>query len=108
MHSVTIVVFVPETHADAVRNAMGKDGAGAIGNYSNCSFSSKGIGRFLPMAGAHPNIGKVGKKEEVKEERIEMICKKDKVKKVVLAMKKAHPYEEVAYFIFPLLDENEL
>ena len=63
--NVKIVVFVPETHTDAVRDAMGKAGAGKIGNYSFCSFSSKGIGRFKPEQGADPHIGKVGKLEEV-------------------------------------------
>mgnify|MGYP001585405294 FL=1 len=97
--SITIIVFVPQTHADAVREAMGNSGAGKFGNYSHCSFSSKGTGRFLPGEGAHPAIGKVGKLEEVAEERIEMICPRAKAPAVIAAMKAAHPYEEVAYFV---------
>lgn len=108
MKLVKIVVFVPETHADIVRSAMGAAGAGAIGNYSHCSFSSKGIGRYKPMDGAKPFIGKVGKLEEVEEERIEMIATKEKAKAVIAAMKKVHPYEEVAFDIYPLLSEEEL
>lgn len=97
-----IVVFVPELHANTVREAMGKAGAGKIGNYAYCSFSSKGTGRFKPEAGAHPNIGEVGKFESVAEERIEAICERDKLMKVVKAIKEAHPYEEVALDIYPL------
>lgn len=105
---VKIVVFVPETHSDMVRKAMGDADAGIIGNYNHCSFSSKGIGRFKPLEGANPTIGEVGKPEEVKEERIEMICAREKAKGVIAAMKKVHPYEEVAFDIYPLLGEEEL
>lgn len=100
--NVKIVVFVPETHTDALREAMGNAGAGKIGNYSFCSFSSKGIGRFKPESGAQPHIGEVGKPEEVQEERIEMVCPREKVNEVIDAIKKVHPYEEVALDIYPL------
>jgi hypothetical protein len=100
--NVKIVVFVPETHADIVREAMGRAGAGVIGNYTFCSFSTKGIGRFKPEEGAHPNIGEVGKFESVPEERIEMVCSREKLEQVVEAIKKVHPYEEVALDIYPL------
>lgn len=99
---VKIVVFVPESRADAVREAMGKAGTGKLGNYSYCSFSSKGIGRFKPEKGARPAIGEVGKLESVQEERIEAICGRDSLKDVVAAIKKAHPYEEVALDVYPL------
>ena len=99
---VKIVVFVPKSHADAVRQAMGDAGAGKIGNYTGCSFSSKGIGRFKPEEGAHPAIGEVGKFEAVEEERIEMVCDRDAVANVVSAIKNVHPYEEVALDVYPL------
>lgn len=99
---VKLVVYVPESYADAVRLAMGKAGAGKMGNYSFCSFSVKGIGRFKPEKGANPTIGKVGEVEQVKEERIETICERKKLKAVVLAIKKVHPYEEVALDVYPL------
>ena len=102
--NVKIVVFVPETHADLVRDAMGQAGAGKIGNYSFCSFSSKGIGRFKPEAGAHPTIGEVGTLESVEEERIEMICRRENLADVIAAMKGAHPYEEVAFDVYSLED----
>lgn len=105
---VKIVVFVPETHADVVRGAMGNAGAGVIGNYSHCTFSSKGLGKFKPLEGANPTVGEVGKFESVEEERIETVCPKDKVKEVIAAIKQAHPYEEVALDIYPLLREENL
>jgi hypothetical protein len=101
-NNVKIVVFVPETHTDIVREAMSGAGAGIIGNYTACSFSSKGIGRFNPESGANPAIGQVGKTEKVDEERIEMVCPKDKCSDVIAAIKKVHPYEEVACDIYPL------
>jgi hypothetical protein len=103
-NNVKIVVTVPESHADVVREAMGKAGAGNIGNYAFCSFSSKGVGRFKPEKGAHPAIGEVGKLESVEEERIEAICNRGVLKDVVAAIKKVHPYEEVALDIYPLED----
>lgn len=106
--SVKIVTFVPETHADIVRKAMGDAGAGLIGNYNNCSFSSVGFGRFTPTDGAKPTIGKVGQPQEVKEERIEVICSKEKAKQVIGSIRKVHPYEEPAIDIYPLFGEEEL
>ncbi len=99
---VKIVIFVPETHTDIVREAMGKAGAGKIGNYSYCSFSSKGVGRFKPEDGANPHIGEVGKFEEVAEERIETVCSREKLQEVISAIKEVHPYDEVAMDIYPL------
>ena len=62
-----IVVFVPISHADQVREAMGNAGAGNIGNYSHCFFSSKGHGSFVPLKGSNPTIGEIGKSEKVEE-----------------------------------------
>ena len=97
-----IVVFVPETHADAVREAMGKAGAGRIGKYSFCSFSLKGIGRFRPEEGSEPAIGEIGRPEEVVEERIEMICRRDNVNTIIEAVRDVHPYEEVPIDLYPI------
>ena len=102
--NVKIVIFVPESHADMVREAMGKAGAGKIGNYSFCSFSSKGAGRFMPEQGANPHIGEVGKLEEVSEERIEVICPKEILEEAINAIKEVHPYEEVVFDIYPLVN----
>lgn len=100
---VKLVVFVPEPNADEVRNALGKAGAGKIGNYSYCSFSIKGTGRFLPEDGANPAVGKVGEIEAVAEERIEVACEKSQVNDIISAIKKVHPYEEIAIDIYPML-----
>lgn len=108
MSQVKIVVFVPKTHTDIVRQAMGDAGAGKIGKYSHCSYSVDGIGRYTPMEGAKPFIGSVGKFEKVEEERIECVCDKSKAKEVIAAMRKVPPYEEVAFDIYPLLTEEEL
>lgn len=99
-----LVVYVPLANADAVREAMGAAGAGRIGDgkYSYCSFSSRGTGRFKPEAGAHPHIGTVGKLEEVEEKRIEVTVEAAVLEAVIAAMKKVHPYEEVAYDVYPL------
>ncbi len=105
---VKLVFFAPLSHADVVRKAMGDAGAGVMGNYSHASFSSVGHGRFLPLEGAHPAIGEVGKPEVVEEERIETLCPREKVKEVVEAIKKVHPYEEVAFDIIPLVGMDEL
>lgn len=100
---IKIVVFVPETYADKVREAMGKAGAGKVGNYTYCSFTTKGIGRFIPGDGTNPAIGKAGKLEEVNEERIEIACEKYQVNTVIKAIKEVHPYEEVVIDLYPML-----
>lgn len=105
---VKVVVFVPKSHSDVARKAMGDAGAGRIGLYSHCSYSVDGVGRYKPLEGAHPVIGEVGKFEEVIEERIECVCERDKAKAVIEATRKVHPYEEVAFDIYPLISENEL
>lgn len=100
---VKFVIFVPETHAALVREALGKAGAGKVGNYKYCSFSVKGIGRFMPLTGANPAIGTINKLEEVIEDRIETICRKDELENILKAVKEVHPYEEIAYDIYPLI-----
>lgn len=102
-----LVCFVPEENADELRLALGNAGAGAIGNYSHCAFSANGVGQFLPGDGTNPHIGSQGKLEKVKEVRIETIFPENLEKKVISAMLKAHPYEEVAYDIYPVENKGE-
>jgi len=97
-----LVIYAPLSHAEKVREALGDAGAGKIGNYSHCTFSVEGVGRFLPLPGAHPHIGEVGKLEEVREERIETICAGGLLKAVLEAVRKAHPYEEPAIDVYPI------
>jgi len=101
---VTIVITVPETHADAVREAMGKAGAGKVGNYSFCSYSVKGIGRFMPNENSTPYIGKQGIIEEIVEERIETVCNRSVLEYVIEEIKKVHPYEETVIDIYPVYE----
>ena len=70
VEQLKIVVFVPKTHTDIVRQVVGDAGAGQIGNYSHCSFGVEGVGRYKPIKGAKPFIGEIGKFEEVIEERV--------------------------------------
>jgi hypothetical protein len=97
-----IVLYVPESHSEILREAIGNAGAGKIGNYSHCTFTIKGIGRFKPLDGANPTIGKVGKLEEVTEDRIETVCEADVLKDVLQAIKDVHPYEEPATDVYPI------
>ena len=100
---VKIVVFTPVTHADKIRKALAEAGAGHIGNYDSCSFSSIGTGRFRGLPGTKPFIGKAGIAEAVEEERIEVICPITLLEKVLAAVKAVHPYEEPAIDVYPLL-----
>jgi len=97
-----LVVFVPVDHADAVRAAITGAGAGAIGDYDSCTFTSSGEGRFRPLPGANPAIGSVGDLETVPEVRVESILDRRLRSRVVAAMREAHPYEEPAYDVVPL------
>ena len=97
-----VVVFVPETAADALRRAMAEVGAGEIGDYAACSFSTTGTGRFVPQAGATPSVGSVGEAEAVEEVRIEAVVPAWVVGAVRSAITKAHPYEEPAIDVYPL------
>ena len=92
-------VFVPLLQAEAVRNAIFEAGAGHIGNYSECSFNTAGTGTFKAGAGSQPFTGEVGKQQQEDEIRIETIFPGWLENKIITALKKAHPYEEVAYDI---------
>ncbi|GIQ68001.1 Nif3-like dinuclear metal center hexameric protein [Xylanibacillus composti] len=97
-----LVVYVPHSHADAVSEALFQAGAGHIGAYSECSFQSEGTGTFTPSAVSQPFIGETGRREHVPEKRIETIVPAQLERQVIQAMRKAHPYEEPAFDLFPL------
>lgn len=105
---VKISTTVPLENADQLRDALGSAGAGRVGDYSFCSFSVAGKGRFKPNENANPHIGEANKLEVVKEEQIEVVCDRTYAKQVIAALKKAHPYEEVIIEITPLIDEDML
>lgn len=101
-----ISVFVPAEYVSKVRNAMSASGAGLIGDYINCSFESRGKGTFLPTGSAHPFIGNVGTLEETEEVKLEMIVDRSFLHSVLSAMLSNHPYEEVAYDVYPLINSS--
>ncbi len=100
-----LITFVPFNHADAVLEAVCEAGAGAIGDYKNSSFRSKGVGAFTPVGNARPFIGKTGESEKVEEERVEVIFPVHAERAVLQALRNAHPYETPAYDVLAL--ENE-
>lgn len=105
---VKISTTVPIENADQLRQALGEAGAGKIGEYSFCSFTVTGKGRFKPSENANPHIGAANKLEVVEEEQIEVVCDRAIAKQVIAALKSAHPYEEVIIDITPLIDEEML
>ncbi len=97
-----IVVYVPASHGDALRKAMGAAGAGVIGDYTHCMFTLTGTSQFKPGEGSNPHTGEVGKLSTVDEERIETVCDGDKLPGIVAAIRKTHPYEEPAFDVYPI------
>ncbi len=101
-----IVVFVPAAHLERVRDAMAAEGAGVIGAYDSCAFSSPGTGSFRPGPGAAPFIGESGRLELAEEYRLEMICPRALVDRVLRAMRLVHPYEEVAADVYDVQNRD--
>lgn len=97
-----LVVYVPDKDVDAVAEALATTGAGHIGKYSHCSFRLQGVGSFKPLEGAKPAIGQINQMQQVSETRIETILPLEKLAQTIESMKKAHPYEEVAYDVYQL------
>lgn len=101
--TVKIVTFVPRADTDAVVTAMAAAGAGQIGDYSECAFTTPGTGRFRPGPGADPHIGTHGRRQDVPEDRVEMVMRRGDIAAVVANLIAAHPYEEVPYDLYPLV-----
>jgi dinuclear metal center YbgI/SA1388 family protein len=99
-----VVVFAPPSDADAIREALAAAGAGSIGDYDSCSWMVTGEGRFRPLDGAHPVIGRVGDLEQLDEVRIEAVLPRSRRAAVVRAMLAVHSYEEVAFDVIELAD----
>lgn len=103
-----LVVYVPRSHVELVREALFEAGAGQVGaKYDQCSFNTAGYGTFRPQEDAQPAIGEIGLQERVEETRIEVVYTKAIERKVLLAMYEAHPYEEVAYDTIKLENKNQ-
>jgi dinuclear metal center YbgI/SA1388 family protein len=97
-----IVVYVPTDYTQLVIDAMASAGAGNVGLYRRCAFTTHGAGTFEPLPGSEPFLGRVGKTEEVTEDRVEMICPARQVNAVLQAILKIHPYEQPAYDVLQL------
>jgi len=102
-----LVWFVPREALDATREAVFAAGGGRIGDYERCSWYTQGTGTFLAREGAEPAIGEVGREERVAELRVETVVAADRAREVVAALLAAHPYEEVAFELYPLVDLEE-
>jgi len=98
-----LVVFIPPDALEPVRDALFAAGAGRIGDYERCSWSTAGTGTFRPLPGAEPAIGQVGTEEHVAEHRLETVFPEERQAEVVQALRGAHPYEEPAFDIYALL-----
>ncbi len=105
---VKISVTIPEENVDDLRNAICKNGAGLIGNYSFCTISTKCHGTFKPNEKAKPYIGEKNKLEFIKEIKLETTCDITNVKKILAIIKKVHPYEEPVIDIIPLINELDI
>ena len=99
-----LVVYVPETHVDTLRDILGGSGAGWIGNYGDCSFNVEGEGTFRSGKGAKPVVGKSGRLERVREVRLEMVCCSDEgaLQEIENTIREFHPYEEPAWDLYKL------
>ena len=98
-----LVVFVPREALDPVRDALFEAGAGRIGNYERCSWYTSGTGTFLGGEGADPAIGEAGREERVAELRLETVYPVERHDEVIAALLRAHPYEEPAFDVYPVL-----
>jgi hypothetical protein len=98
-----LVVFVPPDALETVRAALFAAGAGRIGDYERCSWYTKGTGTFLGGEGATPAVGQRGVEERVTELRLETVYPAERHDDVVAALRGAHPYEEPAFDVYPLL-----
>ncbi|MEH6626451.1 MAG: YqfO family protein [Motiliproteus sp.] len=94
--------FVPKAHLETVKEALFSIGAGKIGAYDSCCWQTEGIGQFRPLDGSQPYIGQPGQVEQVVESKVEMVCEDGLIQQAVDTLKKAHPYEEVAYDVIRL------
>jgi len=98
-----LVVFVPREALEPVRDALFAAGAGRIGEYERCSWYAVGTGTFLGGQGTEPSVGEAGREERVLELRLETVFPAERHDEVIAALRSAHPYEEPAFDVYPLL-----
>jgi hypothetical protein len=104
MSRVKLVWFVPEEALDKTRTAVFEAGGGRIGDYERCSWYAAGTGTFFGAEGTAPALGESGREEHVAELRVETVVPEGRIRDVIIALKLAHPYEEPAYDVYPLVD----
>ena len=105
MSRVKLVWFVPEAALDATRDAVFEAGGGRIGDYERCSWWTAGTGTFHGGEGTSPALGESGREERVAELRVETVVPEGRIRDAIVALRLAHPYEEPAYDVYPLLDQ---
>jgi hypothetical protein len=99
-----LAFFVPDTHVEAVKNAVFAAGGGCIGAYDSCSWQALGQGQFRPLDGSQPFLGQSGRVEKVEEWKVEMVVADSLIEPVVQALRLAHPYETPAFEVWRLHD----
>ena len=99
-----LVWFVPREALETTRDAVFAAGGGRIGDYTRCSWYTAGTGTFLAGEGADPSVGRVGREERVSELRVETVVPAARAGEIVRALRAVHPYEEVAFELYPLAD----
>lgn len=97
-----LVIYVPETHCERVKESLFAAGAGRYPGYDHCAWQTAGQGQFRPLAGSSPAIGQEGKVEHVAEMRVEMVCDDDVLPDALAALRASHPYETPAYVLFEM------
>ncbi|MHC5538520.1 Nif3-like dinuclear metal center hexameric protein, partial [Singulisphaera rosea] len=100
--SFKTIVFAPRESRDAILSAAFAAGAGRIGAYEECSFTSRGVGTYFGTADANPTVGQAGRRESVRESRIELLCPGERLANILEAIRANHPYEEPATDVYPL------
>lgn len=96
--------YVPVTHVDSVKEALFAAGAGQVGLYGHCAWQTLGQGQFQPLPGSSPFVGEQGKLTQIDEYLVEMVCDEAIVADAVSALRRAHPYEEPAFGLLPMLN----
>ena len=105
MSRVKLVWFVPADALDTTREAVFGAGGGRIGEYTRCSWYAAGTGTFLGGEGTSPTLGESGREERVAELRVETVVPEGRIRDAIVALRLAHPYEEPAYDVYPLVDQ---
>ncbi len=101
-----VFVTTPKSHTEKVIDAMAKAGAGVVGTYTHCSFVTSGVGSSKPAKESNPYYGEIGKLNKEPEDKIEMVCAKEKLEEVIKAIKSVHPYETPTIDVLEILFFN--